>query len=609
MPLRQRARDVTTAATAVAFGERNISELGFLGERLCWVERAPSDGNQPRLVTLDGPPVDPAVRPEGELYGYGGGGWTAYGDDLAYVAAGAVHLARAGQSPRVLVPATPDGWQTFGDLQPGPAGTVIAVRERGADARRAAHAVVAIAVDDGAISVLAEGEDFYLSPRLSPDQRWLAYLSWADPNLPWIGGYAVLLPLAPDGTTAGPAQRVELPEPGAVRELHWLSDGRLLLVAEDAECTLWVVTPGADARPLWRTAVELSAVPWAMGLRTVAEIDDGSLAVLGVARGRGELWLVRRDGTARAVPLPFSAYPRPSLRARGRFAYVVAASERMFPALVEIDIAGGGWRVLRSTFDAPPGPLPLVRTLTTVTPDGTSLDTVVTVPADAPASTPVPAPAVVFDCHGGPTDQAFPMLTPLAWFLTTLGLVVAQVNYRGSSGYGRAFRDTLAGRWGELDVADVRAVLAAGDGRWWDTDRVFLRGESAGGLTILGVAAGSPVAGLVSLHGAVDGASLRETTHKFEAGYVDWLLGQADAGRGSGVDPAAVSCPALIVAGSDDSVVPVAQAYRLVEALRRAGQPARLLEFPAEGHGLIRPEAIARALTAEGEFYLSAASA
>ncbi|WP_159029905.1 S9 family peptidase [Streptomyces marincola] len=609
MVTRRDVADPLAAADELALGERRITETGLLWGRPCWVERAPGEGNTPRLLTRGGKGPAGPVAPESGLYGYGGGGWAAGRDTLAWVdGSGALSLTGPDGGARTLVGPSRDAPRTFGDLAIGERGRVIAVRERGGDPRWPAHDIVSVDPATGRTSVLAEGEDFYLSPRVGPDGHWLAYLSWGAPGMPWTAARAHLLRLGPDGRPAGRPRRVGTPA-GVVREIAWLADGRLLLVVEDEGCSLWTVRPegGAAPRLWWRTGAELGAVPWQAGLRTVAETGDGALAVLAVEHGRGQLWIVERHGAAHLLPLPFTAYPQPTLSVRDDHAYVVAGSPDMFPALVGIDLARRRWTVLRSTFEPRPReePPPTVRAFTTELNGGHAVETVVTAPARA--ADPGAARPVVLDCHSGPTDQAFLMLTPLAWYLASLGLVVAQVNYRGSTGYGRVFRDALAGGWGSRDVADVVGVLDAAGDRHWSQERVFLRGESAGGLTILGVARERRVAGLVSLHGAVDGASLRTTTHKFESGYIDWLLGP-EAGQepapGPGA-PAGAGCPALIVAGSDDTVVPPAQARRLADRLGAAGGAVRLLEFPGQGHGLDRPEAVRRALRAEGRLYRS----
>ena len=616
------ASELVAAARTAVYGERRISEIGVYGHRVCWVERDPGSGNHPLLTALPGSGPGPSgpgrdIRPESTLYGYGGGSWSALGGEMAYVNQ-AGEVCRITASGHCYVAARPvaDGvTRAFGNLCMLPSGGVVAVREQPAGDREATHAIVIIDGERSAETVAAEGDDFYLSPQVSPDGRWLAYLTWNNPDLAWHGAELRVVPVAEGDAPARAFRPPGLPR-AAVREISWLGDNELLVVAENDGYELWTVDPDGAVPPalIWRTAAELGTMPWEAGLRTVAE-TDGELAVLATADGIGQLWRVSRDGKARQVALPFTAYPRPSLCARDGKAYVVAASPGMFASLVEIDVRGGTWYTVRPTFTAPGQP-PAVesRTLRNVTEDGADLQAIVSWPAESDPAARRCSRGVIFDCHSGPTDQALLMPTPLLWFLSTLGFAVAQVNYRGSTGFGQSFRDALGGRWGVLDVLDIMCVVKATDGLG-PFDRVFLRGESAGGLTILGVAGRCQVAGVVSVHGAVDGSTLRSTTHKFEAGYVDWLLGDQEGCRddtrsaGDGLTEdmiSAIACPVLIVAGQDDKIVPVQQARELARVLRRNGGKVILKEFPGEGHGLSDPDALFQELMFEAAFYLSA---
>lgn len=592
------AKEVRCAARAVAFQELRIAELGIFDGLVCWVERNPSKNNSPQLTTQpENAHRLPNVQPESSLYGYGGGSWAARGHWLGHVDDSGVIRRWPPFRHTPNAPTGDRGSSTHGDLSVAPGGAIASIREVRAGDGVTRHSVVM--TDDSKCTVLIEDSDFYFSPRISPSGRWLAFLSSSCLGPPWLIVEASLIDLSED---AQAERRVSIPE-GNVRELCWLGDETLLLVVETDEYALWNIDPTKrmTARRIYRTDAELGAIPWEMGLRTVVETGRGGLVVVATVDGIGELRTIDRFGSMRMPALPFTAYPRPRVCALGDHVYIIAASPKMFPSLIKIELKRREWQVIRTTFDPPDdADLPNVRAIHHDTADGAQVQTVVSTPRMSRRCR-----GVVFECHSGPTDQALLMQTPLVWFLTSLGLAVAQVNYRGSSGFGKDYRDAIAHQWGVVDVADVVLVIDRFDDGGPSRLPALLRGESAGGLTALAIAHVRQVAGVASIHGVVDPAALISTTHKFEAGYVEWLLcTEGTNSHGLASEIAAVRCPLLIVAGTDDEIVPVEQARKLAASVSRRGGAVTLIELPGEGHGAVRPAAVYRSLIKEGTFYL-----
>lgn len=587
--------DVDQMVLAVATSNR-MTDLGLLDGRPCWLETDPVTG----AVKLRGSPSPPRVADRfscgSSLYGYGGGSWHASGRRYAYAAQdGALVLGECGSGRTVRFPVPPR--MTLGDLSVGCGGDTVAVCEEQVPGRRGRYSIVGASRAAYDLRTLVVGEDMVASPRVDAGSEWLAFLTWHPGITPWLATSLGLHSLRGDV----PDRVITARELGgdSVRELTWLRDGSLCVVVEGETNRLLLLDPRQPCEPRerWRTHAELSAIPWEAGLRTVAELDSGDLAVLTVEQGCGGLWLVDSAGRATGVDLPFTSYFRPRLTACGNQLYVVAGSAGSFESLVEISPGTGEWQVLESTFSATPDADPVdVCSVWHATPGDIAVQTVVASPPEVRG--------VVFDCHSGPTDQAHLVLSPFVWLLAQRGLVVAQVNHRGSTGFGNGFRDALAGTWGRDDVDDVVAVLDGLRAELGESVPVFLRGESGGGLTVLVAAGLRDVAGIVSVHGVTDPHRLPDVTHDFEAGYVRWLLGDQDTGGESAdrlIDQ--VTSPTLIIAGVDDPVVPVEQARHLADRLRRNGVPTRLEVFEGQGHGLTGAASIGRELEAEISFY------
>lgn len=610
-------------ATAAA-ARSSRSQVSSDGEHLYWLESRPAEGGRVVLVR-DGADGAVEVSPAGanirsRVHEYGGGAACLLdGGRVAYVEASDQRIYRApigGGAPQPLTGLPPAGerWH-HGDLHPGPAATVLAVRERHREGGVVRQLVAVAVAEPAPATVLVEGRHFLTAPRPSPDGSRLAWLAWDHPAMPWD---AAELWVASLGSEAGPlgvtgAHRLAGGEGSSAGQPTWGADGALRFV-DDVEgwWQPWRWDPGPGRRRrLSDLAAEFHGPDWVLGQSTLAVLGSGRLAcrwrrdavdrvaVLDeatgalepidqpcvtvtalVAHGDGLAWLGR---TPYAPAGPWIA--RPGVRP----APVLAEDPPLDPGHVSVGEpftgdAGGG-RGVHGLFFAP-------RLAGTEGPGGER-------------------PPLVLCCHAGPTGSIEAGFDLVTQFLTTRGFAVAWVDYAGSTGYGRPYRESLYGRWGEVDSDDVLAAARhlAGAGRV-DGARMAARGASAGGLTALNaLVRGRDLAGAVSWYGVTDLLALDAATHDFEASYNARLVGprpEADETyrRRSPVERAAdIEGAVLLLAGTDDPVVPAAQAESMAAALAARGRRCELVLFEGEGHGFRRAETVVACLQAELAFY------
>jgi dipeptidyl aminopeptidase/acylaminoacyl peptidase len=602
------------------------------GRRVWWSEGRPGEGGRVALLRRrsgeDVEELAPALSARTRVHEYGGGAWVPVGDGAALSSWADQRLwlvPSAGAEPVALTPESGGRLRYADAVVVGDA--LVCVREdvggSGEDVRRA---LVRVPLDgSGRVVELFSGPRFLAAPRPSPDGTALVWVSWDHPDMPWQRTRLWRADLGPDGlgsprvVAGGGGARESLVQPG------WTAGGDLLVVSdrsgwwnlqrvglgdeagEDLVGDLVPVLPGPE---------EQGWPHWAFGTASWAPLADGRVALV---HGTDTYRLdVVDPATGQVTPLglPFTAY-RPVLAASGSAVAAVAGSATTPYAVVVVDVAGPGGSVradvVRPALDAVPDPahLPVPRSLDVPSAGGRSVHA-----HHYPPTSPVagaaggPAPHVLF-VHGGPTSQSQAAYSPEVAFFTSRGIGVVDVNYGGSTGYGRAYREALDGAWGVVDVEDCVAVA-----RWLveqglaPAGQVGIRGGSAGGFTVLAALTGTDAftAG-ASSYGVADLRGLAEDTHDFESRYLDGLVGPLPEAAGVYAERApldhvdGLSCPVLLLQGSEDLVVPPAQAEAFAAALRRKGLPHALVVFEGEQHGFRRAETVARALEAELSFY------
>jgi len=606
-------------------GAVGISEAVPDGETIWWLETRPSEGGRavlmrggPRMPTREITPAPISVRTT--VHEYGGGAWWAENGVAWYVDHADQRLYRtdtgdADTAPCALTPAPPASraWR-YAEPRPTPDGDwIVAVCERHAESGEPSNLLVAIDArcpvgggngdrdgGDAQVIDLVQGADFVGPARVSPDGSRLAWVEWDHPNMPWDDTRLCVADVVRDAdrgiavrdvrTLAGGDGGVSIVQPEFSPDgtLHWLSD------ADDA----WQLYAEDEPEPVLRVDGEIGYPPWVFGLSRYAFLADGTPVAARYRDGIEHL-----EGFADSTAFH-------AIRTSGERTGVIAASFSEGPS-VWLDrqcVRAAQDPGLDAAFLPPP------ETLTFATgEDGAAhAHALYYAPAhpDHCLDASTPAPLIVM-VHGGPTSAARSQFNLAIRFWTSRGFGVVDVNYRGSSGYGRGFRKALEGRWGIADVEDcvaaARHLVALGRA---DPARLAIRGGSAGGFTVLCALAFHDVftAG-ASLYGVADLEALAGDTHKFESRYLDGLIGPwpEAAKRYRERSPIhhldGFDTPMIVLQGSDDRVVPPNQSRMIVAALEQRGVPVEYLEFEGEAHGFRRSDTLIRALEAELAFY------
>ncbi|MFJ4344529.1 S9 family peptidase [Pseudomonas sp. NPDC089401] len=597
-PVSSSAADFSAAQAVAAgtdFSELKVSEAG-----LFWIEFRPADGacriwhwyaNQARCLTPDG------FSARSRVYEYGGGSFCLGGDGLLFVNEKDQQVytqSLDGGAPRAL---TGDGSRRYGDVQ-WHDGRVLAVEEQhGATVE---HRLVALG--EGSREVLAEGADFYASPTLSRDGHRLAWIEWDRPAQPWT--VTRLMGRERDASGGWCAARCIAAEDESLQQPRFDAQGRLYCLSD--RNGFW--QPWGEIAGHWQALpaqpADHASAPWQLGTCTWLPAGPQGYLATWFEGGFGQLGLCGEDGRTERFA---SAYTRfRNLAMDAGHIYCVAASPISPPAVIsidrnshEVDVLAGGAEVL------PAERISLPQSIHYDSGGATAHGFFY--PA---ASRKGPSPLVVF-IHGGPTSACYPVLDPRIQYWTQRGFAVADLNYRGSTGYGRAYRQALHLRWGESDVQDACAAVEylAAQGLV-DRDKAFIRGGSAGGYTTLCALAFHDMfrAG-ASLYGVSDPIALGHATHKFEGDYLDWLIGdpRQDAERYRQRTPllhaGQIKVPVIFFQGELDAVVVPQQTQSMLEALQANGIEAVGHFYAGERHGLRKARNLAHALEEEWKFY------
>jgi dipeptidyl aminopeptidase/acylaminoacyl peptidase len=607
-------------AAAITAGQVGLAQPRL--DRGCsyWLEARPQEAGRTVLVrrTPEGVRRDLTPAPfnvRTRVHEYGGGAYAARDGVIVAVNFADQRLYRLedGAAPRALTPAS-DGKLRYADLEPDLArGRVLAIREDHRAAGEAVNTVVALALaggDDG--RVLVEGHDFFSSPRLSPQGDRLAWLSWDHPDMPWDATTLWSAEITADGGLRA-VRQVAGSEREAIVQPAWSPDGRLYFVSDRSGWwNLYCAQDGA-VRPVCPKSAEFAEAAWAFGMRWYGFLDAATILACFSEDGRWHLGTIDvAAGRLHRLDLPHTELSGLAVEA-GRAIFRAGRPDAP-AAIVLLDPASGRVSELGRAGDLPVDPAYLAapESIRCASADGAVTHAFYYPPANPDFNAPSDeAPPLIVKSHGGPTGSTSAELRLANQFWTSRGFAVCDVNYGGSTGYGRAYRERLNGRWGEVDVADCvaagRALVA--DGRA-DARRLAITGGSAGGYTTLCALTFHDVfrAG-ASHYGVSDLEALARETHKFESRYLDRLVGPWPEAavlyraRSPIHHVERLSCPIIFFQGLEDAVVPANQAELMVEALRRKGLPVAYLAFEGEQHGFRRAETIQTVLHAELAFY------
>lgn len=584
-------------------------------DRVSWLETRPAEGGRSVLMQSwhgrrsELTPAPFSVR--SRAHEYGGGSYCTRGAEAWFVndEDQAIWHRDADGGIRRLTAA--DG-RRYADLLRDPVRPrLLSVCEDHRAAGEPVNSLVAID-DEGQVTALVAGRDFFSSPRLDGDGARLAWLAWDHPNLPWDGTGLWVAPLDAEGRPQG-AKQVAGGSRTSVFQPEWLRDGRLGFVADpDGWWNHYAWRQDGGIERLTEMDSEGAMPQWAFGQSTWGEVAGGLLGAM-TRDGGWELWQFGRGLAARS---PWSLEAIEHLATDGKEAVALAGAPDRATGVYLLDapsfrpqlVADAGELPLEDAWISRPEPLSFPSG------DGDRAHGLYYPPTNplfvGPAGT---APPLLVKCHGGPTGAASMAFEPKIQFWTSRGFAVLDVNYRGSTGFGRAYRESLYGRWGVADVEDcvagVRFLAARGLA---DPAAAFISGGSAGGYTVLSALAFTAAfRGGASYYGVGDLDGLFDTTHKFESRYDHWLLGPRDdpatreriAARSPLRHAASIRAPVIFFQGGADRVVPPAQSRDMHAALRANGIETLYLEFPEEGHGFRRAENVSAALEAELAFY------
>lgn len=608
-------------------GAVGLTQVVIDGEDTYWIEVRPGDGGRSVIVRrgADGQNVD--ITPTGfnartRVHEYGGGDFTV-ADGMIYFsnfADGRLFFQAPAADPRPLTPAEPDVRHADMVVDQGRRRLICVREDHTVPGREAVNTLVSIDlkagdVEDLSVSgrVLVSGSDFYSSPRVSPDGKRLAWLSWNHPNMPWDGCELCVGEFSHDGSLQR-IERVAGGESESIFQPQWSPDGTLHFVSDRSGWwNLYRADPNGDAVPLCEMHTEFGLPQWIFGMSTYAFESEQS--IICTYTEQGTMRLARLDTAAGKIELIDTPYTDITfLRAGSGRAIFRAASPTETARIVQLDSATGAATVLRraSEVEIDAGYLSVPQAIEFQTTGGATAHAFFYPPRNRDyAAPPSERPPVLVKSHGGPTSAASTALRLEIQYWTSRGISVLDVNYGGSTGYGRAYRERLRGRWGIVDVDDcvngARHFIERGE---VDGNRCAITGGSAGGYTTLCALTFRDLfkAG-ASHYGVSDCEALAKETHKFESRYLDGLIGpypeRADLYRER--SPVhftdRLSCPVIFFQGLDDKIVLPNQAEVMVEALRKKRLPVAYVPFEGEQHGFRRAENIRRALDGELYFY------
>ena len=613
----------SSPVTAARLVERVVSlgQVVACGDAVYWNEARPAEGGRQVIVRwspgrerADAIPTGYSARTT--VHEYGGGAYTVHDEDVFFsnFADQRLYRCRAGSEPQPISPepTTPGGLR-YADGRLTPDGSsVVCIRERHEDGG-VHNEVVAVPAGGGAAArILVDGHDFFAAPRPSPDGRRLAWLCWDHPRMPWDGTELWVADLGPDlalsghrRVAGGREESVSQPRWGPDGTLHWISDitGWWNLYADD----------GAAGRALAPMEAEFAQPDWLFGQSSYTFLADGRLVAAWWVNGEARLGVLVPGSTVlEPLEVPYTTVA--SLQPFASGVVAVAASATEEPAVVAVAVAGGDAQVIARSRPSPldRGCVSEPRHIEFPTAEGRRAHAFYYPPANRDHEGPAgERPPLMVRIHGGPTGAASPALRLDTQFWTSRGIAVVDVDYRGSTGYGRAYRERLKGQWGVVDVEDcVNAARYLVDEGHVDGDRLLIRGASAGGYTTLcALTFHELFAAGASYYGVADAETLARDTHKFESRYLDGLIGPYPERRDLYRRRSPIhftellSAPLIVFQGLDDRVVPPSQAEAMVSALRAKGLPFAYVTFAGEQHGFRRAESIARAAEAELWFY------
>jgi dipeptidyl aminopeptidase/acylaminoacyl peptidase len=599
-------------------GSIRLGSIVLDGQDVYWSESRPTEKGRTVIVcrTVDGKTRDmipPPFNARTRVHEYGGGAFTACNGVLYFsnFADDRLYRLSSGSEP---TPITPARQLRYADiLVDVRRKLLICVREdhEGKEGQ-ATNTLVSIALDgdDEGGRVLVSGNDFYASPCLSPDGTKLAWLTWNHPNMPWDGTELWVAEVQDDGSLRGAACVVG-GDGESIFQPQWSPDGILYFVSDRTGWWNLYCLKYGQIEPLHEKAAEFGVPQWAFGQSTYTFISPQHIACLYNEQGITQLALLETSaGSLDVIQTPYTFMA--GIKATDERLFFLAASAQESTALVQLDLDTQQITVLKrsSNVAVDIAYFSLPEAIEFPTEHGRTAFAFYYPPHNPDYTAPAnELPPLIVMSHGGPTAATSNALDLQNQFWTSRGFAILDVNYGGSTGYGRAYRERLKGQWGVVDVDDcVNGAKYLVQRGLVDGNRLAITGGSAGGYTTLCALTFRDVFKVgASYYGVSDLESLETDTHKFESRYSDSMVGpypeQVELYRQRSPIhfTERLSRPVIFFQGLEDAIVPPDQAERMVEALRAKGIPVAYVPFAGEGHGFRQAENIKRAL--EGELY------
>ncbi len=609
------------SAELVATAANALLSLSAEDNAVYWLEMRPEEGGRYVLVKGgSGQPVEVAPSQfnlRSRVHEYGGASYRVHNNTLYFTNFADQALYRQSPSTAAARLTASDGLR-YADCDVHPdGGQLVCVREdhRG-DAEPLNQIVLVPLPDTGAApgdgNVIWSGGDFVAYPRFSADGSSLAWISWDHPNMPWDSVSLWVAGINAAGQLQNPVQ-LNPGEGDSVLQPTWAEDGTLYFLSDRSGWWNLHRWRNGSVSAVHQTEAELGDALWTLGNRYFA-LHGNKQALISLHNEAGQkLALLSLDsGEHRVIDLPFVSYD--SLAVAGNTAYFIAGRHDQPAAVVALDLNSDEHRIIHEAGDAgvPAAYISTAQALRFPTPGGYDAHAYYYPPRNADYRAPEgERPPLMVVMHGGPTGATSAAFSIAKQFWTSRGIAVIDVNYSGSTGYGRTYRNRLRGAWGEADVADaIAATRYAVDAGLADPDRLLIRGGSAGGFTTLAaLAAGDVFAAGANYYGVSDLEVLARDTHKFESRYLDSLIGpypaqqQVYKARSPINNLQSFTSPLITLQGLDDQIVPPNQSEMIFQALVDKGVPSAYLTFAGEQHGFRKAASITAALEAELYFY------
>jgi dipeptidyl aminopeptidase/acylaminoacyl peptidase len=606
-------------ADLIVKGSVGLSQPRFDGDDIYWIEMRPTEGGRNVIVKRDSAgnrsDINPApFNARTRVHEYGGGDYIVSNGIVYFSNFSDQRLYRVidGGPPEAI---TPEAQMRYADaVLDQTRQRLICVREDHSVAdKECVNTIVSLRTDANEDSglVLASGNDFYSSPKLSPDGTQLVWLTWNHPNMPWDGCELWVGDFAEDGTLAS-TRRVAGGKAESIFQPEWSPDGVLYFASDrNGWWNLQRINADGEIESVHQSKGELGMPQWLFGMSSYSFASDQLIVCSHVEQGVSKLSTVE-TATLKSKEIDCLFTDIEYVRASGNSAIMRGGSPTEVTSISRVDLESGKVEALRlaNVLDIFPAYFSIPRPVEFPTEAGLTAHAFFYPPQNPDYVAPTSErPPLIVKSHGGPTAAATTALLLSIQYWTSRGFAVLEVNYGGSTGYGRQYRERLNGKWGIVDVDDcvngARYLVNRGE---VDAKRLIITGGSAGGYTTLcALTFRDRFSAGASHFGVSDAEALARDTHKYESRYLDNLMGPYPKRRDVYFERSPInfaerlSCPVIFFQGLEDKVVPPNQAEKMVEAIKKKGIPVAYVAFEGEQHGFRQAQNIKRAL--EGELY------